>query len=464
MGMHTNWRDCAAWQKEKLPLSTASNEACKLFDAALTQYVGWYDDAQFGGLEQTLEKLKQADPDFAMGQAFYNGIVLMGTGDSVALSAELRSSVDKMVASAASQPNLTEREKDHIRAVHELSQGHISKATVIWENLLINHPTDLLALKFAHDAYFYLGQQRQIRDSIARVLPRWNSSAPLYGYLHGMLAFGYVETNFHELARRSAEKALSLNERDAWATHALAHVFEMDCQPDQGIAMMSKTVQNWETCNLLACHNFWHWALFHVEKGENEAAIEIFDGQVGKRVSSGAMLDYVDAASLLYRLKLDGTSVDDRWAKVYDVAKPHLNDHILAFNDAHFLMACLGTRERSSVKDLLESATKFVESPSATGDTARVTREVGLPLMEAMVKHGDGDYGAAAEDLLRIRYDIVKIGGSNAQRDVFELLLLDSAIRSDKERHRRVAEALLTERGLSRPNSPMLKRLCSRLR
>uniref|UniRef100_A0A2R5L9X1 Tetratricopeptide repeat protein 38 n=1 Tax=Ornithodoros turicata TaxID=34597 RepID=A0A2R5L9X1_9ACAR len=462
--MHTNWRDCAAWQKEGLPLTTTSDEACKLFDAALTQYVGWYDEPQFGGLEQTLEKLQQADPNFAMGQALYKGLVLLGTGQSVMLNAELRGSIDQMVASATSQPNLTEREKDHVRAVHELSQGHMRKAASIWEDVLFDHPTDFLALKFANLAHFYLGQRRQVRDSIARVLPRWNPSTPLYGYLHGMLAFGYVENNSYGLARRSAEEALRLNERDGWATHVLAHVFEMDCRPDDGIAMMSKTVQNWETCGHLAGHNFWHWALFHLEKGEYDAVLELFDGQVGKRVSSGSLLDYTDAASLLYRLELDGTRVDDKWAKVYDVAKPHLHDHFLGFNDAHFLMACMGTKNKSAVKDLLESTTKFVESPSASGDTARAIKEVGLQLMEAMVKHSDGDYGAAVEDLLRIRYDIVNIGGSNAQRDVFELLLLDSAIRSSEERHRRVAEALLNERGLLRPNSPMLKRLCARLR
>uniref|UniRef100_A0A671ELD3 Tetratricopeptide repeat domain 38 n=1 Tax=Rhinolophus ferrumequinum TaxID=59479 RepID=A0A671ELD3_RHIFE len=30
-------RDCQAWKDAGLPLSTPSNEACKLFDATLTQ-------------------------------------------------------------------------------------------------------------------------------------------------------------------------------------------------------------------------------------------------------------------------------------------------------------------------------------------------------------------------------------------------------------------------------------------
>ena len=53
-------------------------------------------------------------------------------------------------------------------------------AVNVWEEILLDHPTDMLALKFAHDSYFYLGQQRQMRDSIERVFPHWNASMPLY--------------------------------------------------------------------------------------------------------------------------------------------------------------------------------------------------------------------------------------------------------------------------------------------
>ncbi len=55
------------------------------------------------------------------------------------------------------------------------------EAAEVWEKILLDHPNDLLALKFAHDTYFYLGKAEQIRDSIARVLPLWNEKDPYYG-------------------------------------------------------------------------------------------------------------------------------------------------------------------------------------------------------------------------------------------------------------------------------------------
>lgn len=46
-------------------LSTPSNEAAKLYDAAISQFVGWYDDKQLDGLEGSMKKMLEADPQFS---------------------------------------------------------------------------------------------------------------------------------------------------------------------------------------------------------------------------------------------------------------------------------------------------------------------------------------------------------------------------------------------------------------
>lgn len=55
------------------------------------------------------------------------------------------------------------------------------EATVIWDDILQAHPTDILALKLAHDTYFYLGYQKEMKDSVEKVLPHWSPDIPLYG-------------------------------------------------------------------------------------------------------------------------------------------------------------------------------------------------------------------------------------------------------------------------------------------
>lgn len=47
-------------------MSTPSNEAAKLYDAAVSQFVGWYDDAQLGGLGETINRMLSADTEFGI--------------------------------------------------------------------------------------------------------------------------------------------------------------------------------------------------------------------------------------------------------------------------------------------------------------------------------------------------------------------------------------------------------------
>nr|XP_034958773.1 tetratricopeptide repeat protein 38-like [Zootoca vivipara] len=113
-----------------------------------------------------------------MGHVIANGLVLIGTGSSPRLDRKLDGAIKKMLALSQSQP-LTEREKLHVSALELFANGQLPKACDTWDQILQNHPTDLLALKFAHDTYFYLGHQTQMRDSIARVYPYWTPDIPL---------------------------------------------------------------------------------------------------------------------------------------------------------------------------------------------------------------------------------------------------------------------------------------------
>uniref|UniRef100_A0A8D1IWL3 Tetratricopeptide repeat protein 38 n=1 Tax=Sus scrofa TaxID=9823 RepID=A0A8D1IWL3_PIG len=405
-------RDCQAWKDTGLPLSTTSNEACKLFDATLTQYVKWTNDQSLGGIEGCLSKLKAADPTFAMGHAIANGLVLIGTGNSVRLDRELDLAMAKMVEISKTQP-LTQREQLHVAAVETFAKGNFPKACDLWEQILQDHPTDMLALKFSHDAYFYLGYQEQMRDSVARVYPFWTPDIPL--------------------------SALSIDPTDAWSVHTIAHIHEMKAEVQDGLEFMQ--------------HSETHW------KGEPEAALTMFDDHILPSLrASGAMLDVVDSCSMLYRLQMEGVSVGERWQDVLAVTRKHSRDHILLFNDAHFLMASLGARDPQTTQELLTTLQDASESP---GENCQhlLARDVGLPLCQALVEAQNGNPDRVVELLLPIRYRLVQIGGSNAQRDVFNQLLIHAALNCSSGVHKNVARSLLMERDALKPNSPLTARL-----
>uniref|UniRef100_A0A4X1W4Z5 Tetratricopeptide repeat protein 38 n=2 Tax=Sus scrofa TaxID=9823 RepID=A0A4X1W4Z5_PIG len=434
-----------AWKDTGLPLSTTSNEACKLFDATLTQYVKWTNDQSLGGIEGCLSKLKAADPTFAMGHAIANGLVLIGTGNSVRLDRELDLAVAKMVEISKTQP-LTQREQLHVAAVETFAKGNFPKACDLWEQILQDHPTDMLALKFSHDAYFYLGYQEQMRDSVARVYPFWTPDIPLSSYVKGIYSFGLMETNFYDRAEKLAKEALSIDPTDAWSVHTIAHIHEMKAEVQDGLEFMQRSETHWKESDMLACHNYWHWALYLIEK------------ILPSLRASGAMLDVVDSCSMLYRLQMEGVSVGERWQDVLAVTRKHSRDHILLFNDAHFLMASLGARDPQTTQELLTTLQDASESP---GENCQhlLARDVGLPLCQALVEAQNGNPDRVVELLLPIRYRLVQIGGSNAQRDVFNQLLIHAALNCSSGVHKNVARSLLMERDALKPNSPLTARL-----
>ncbi|ELR44745.1 Tetratricopeptide repeat protein 38, partial [Bos mutus] len=253
--------------------------------------------------------------------------------------------------------------------------------------------------------------------------------------------------------------ALSINPTDAWSVHTVAHIHEMRAEVQEGLEFMQHSEAHWKDSDMLACHNYWHWALYLIEKGEYEAALTIYDDHILPSLrASGAMLDVVDNCSMLYRLQMEGVSVGERWQDVLSVTRKHSRDHILLFNDAHFLMASLGAGDAQTTQELLTTLRDASESP---GENCQhlLARDVGLPLCQALVEAQDGSPDRVVELLLPIRYRLVQIGGSNAQRDVFNQLLIHAALNCSSGLHKHVARSLLMERDALKPNSPLTARL-----
>lgn len=439
-------------------MSTTSNEACKLYDAILNQYVKWRNDETLGGLEGCFSALQTADPNFIMGHVISTGLELVGTASSPRLNERLASAVRRTVELAKSQ-DITPRERLHVKAMELFSQGNFPKACNAWEDILLDHPTDLLALKFAHDAYFYLGAQIPMRDSVARVLPFWKPHMPMSSYLKGLFSFGLLETRFYDQAEKVAMEGLALVPDDAWAVHSVAHIYEMRAEVDKGLKFMGDKENDWQVSDMLASHNYWHWALYFIEKGQYEEALSIYDSQVYRRCKvSGAMLDVVDACSMLYRLEMEGVSVKDRWRELFHVTQPHSEDHMTLFNDVHFLMASLGVKDNETSRRLIEGLQELSQEP---GDNQQhqLAKSIGVPMCQAMIEYDQGNYNQSVELLYPLRYRIVNIGGSDAQRDLFNQLLIHSAIKSDNARHQKLGRCLLVERDSVRPNSPLTQRL-----
>ena len=62
------------------------------------------------------------------------------------------------------------REALHCKAVVQFANERYTEACETWEEILVQHPNDILALKYAHDSYFYLGKWSPFKSNAKNAL------------------------------------------------------------------------------------------------------------------------------------------------------------------------------------------------------------------------------------------------------------------------------------------------------
>ncbi|KAL6733712.1 hypothetical protein Aduo_004337 [Ancylostoma duodenale] len=456
-----NLRDLEGWRASGLTLTTPSNECAKLFDGALRQIVSWSDCDALGGLIKTLEDMKAADPQAVLPRAFRLGLEGLGTSTCTRVNETLKTGLEQLQKDAKEYGNTGEQK--HAKAVLLWCEGKMRAAANLWEDILVEYPTDLMAIKFAHEAYFFMGDAKGKRDSVQAVLPKHKGTEPCYSYLHGMWAFGLEECEQYDEGEKEAVKALNLNRFDCWATHARAHCMVMQGRNDEGINFMESTVNDWRPGWVIATHNYWHNALFYIEKGDYETPLTIFDNEVCRRANrpKKSVLDLADAASMLWRLELEGVDVGKRWHDLPNLST-HSEDHVTCFNDAHLGIAFQRRGDTDEEAHLYETMVDF--SKNADVDNAKVCRDVGVALYEGMQLFGKGQYDEAAEKMLPVRHEVYRIGGSNAQRDIFAQTLIQACIMSKDPEHFKQTNTLLDERSALNKNSSIGERMAAKFR
>jgi len=423
--------------KDQQGLTLAGVKAsAEAFDRAVADYYALSGDP-VGVLKQALA----ADPGFALGGAAIAGLFMIGgfRGDHPEVVAGFR-------AAEAAIDGASARERLHLAAVKAWAAGRALEATLAWEAILTDWPTDALALRFAQDGYYFLGQSLAMRDSIARVLPDWDRDNPLTSLVLGAYAFGLEETGELGRAEDVGREALARNPRDAWAVHALAHVMETANRQEEGIAFLKASRPDWSPAHFMAGHNGWHLALYLIEQGRTDEVLADYDRFTAPKLADDMTLDRVDAASLLWRLELAGVDVGDRWEPVARAWMPHVEDHVLAFNDLHCALAAARSKDRRDVERLRRSLNDFERN--GVGHNRQVTAEVGRALIDGALAFAGGDYRSAVEAILPVRYEAFRIGGSHAQRDIVNQTLIAAAERSGQWS---LARALLAERVAVRP-------------
>jgi len=402
-------------------MTTESAEAAGALDTATHNFLHW-KAAVLPKLKEALE----ADPGFGFAHAV-NGLILHG-----ARNVHFRPKIEASLAEAkAAEASMTERERLYVKALDAAAAGRIAESVAIYETILARHPTDLLAQRMSQLELFWIGEMRWSAEISGRVAPRWDAGVPGYGIHLSCRAFDLEETHRFEEAERLGREAVDIDPTDVWGTHAVAHVMIMQARHEEGIRWLDELKGNWAEANQMLLHLWWHRCLFHIERGELDAALDIHDSWVRNRELSllksmpDLYIDMQNGASLLLRLELRGVDVGDRWDELAELTLNRLEDHTSPFTSSHYAIILAATGRFEKAQRLVASMRDFAAGGEGTLEPR--FQVASIPAAEAAIAHRKGEHQRVVDLLLPARQMLWQMGGSHAQRDLFFLLLADSA-------------------------------------
>ncbi len=398
------------FQDERGLAFTASSEAAiAAFDKTIDAYFRMGRD-----IGPNLKATLDLDPEMPMAHCLKGYFFhLMAAGPMLA-----RARTCYETALALSE-KASPREQAHIAALGKWCDDDKAGATRIWDDILDGHPTDVIALRLTHHAHFYTGHAATMRHSLETAFQFWEPTMPGYSHVLGMRAFAFEECGDYLQAEAQGRKAIDLNPLDPWAVHAVAHVMEMQDRNADGIDWITRLEPHWMQANNFRYHLVWHRALMYLGQGAFDEVLRIYDEHLWDP-GSDEYLDICNDASLLIRLEFYGVDVGDRWQVLQEKVTNRTRDHIMTFVDAHFELVLASANDADGAQDLIES---FREK----GGAERL--EIGVPLCQAISDYRAGNYKQTQAALMDIRGRIIEIGGSHAQRDMFELLLIEASIK-----------------------------------
>jgi hypothetical protein len=414
-----------------LALSTKS-------DAAVADYVAAVDLmlSANAGAEARFDRALAADPDFALAHI------------AKARLLQVQARIPEAKASAAGARDLagrvSAREARHIEVIARAIEGDGPGAFTLLEEHIAEFPRDGLALSLALGVFGLLGFSGRIDHHEAqlalleRLAPQWGEDWWFLTYL----GWGRIELGDIARGAEMVERALAGNPKNAFAAHARAHGYYEAGDAERGADFVAAWLPGYDRAGQLHCHIAWHLALFELARGNVDTARVLYGDAIRPAVSSAPPLfNLADAASLLWRWELyEAGDPPDDWREVAAHARRYFPQAGIHFADVHAAMT-----------EGAELAAQRIAQSRARLAAGKLPQGAVVPeLCAGAAAFAAGDYLAAAERLGAALPELARIGGSHAQREVFEDTYVIACLRAGQGAN---AAARLNERLARRPSA-----------
>lgn len=419
-----------------LPISTRSSKAAQHYRDGVDLLL-----SAWPGTVETLARAAEADPTFALAEA-----ALARAFAVRAQPHEAKRHIEKATGLVEAQG--TDREKSHVATLALAIGGQSAKAL---DNALAHTdrwPRDAIIFGLPLGA-FGLFAFSGMRDHDQARVDLCDRHAAQFadddwwfltyrGWSHaenGNLTFGL------DLACAGFE----LRRANANGAHAVSHaMFEAGATGDAE-RFIGDWLPTYDRSGVLHGHIAWHEALSALERGDAGRALEIYDQHVQPSASRGLPINIMsDTVSLLWRMEAYGHMVPKAlWEEAAAYARAKFPMSGLAFVDAHLGLAAAATGDRGEIDARVAALTRLMEAGTLTAGA------VVPALCRAALEFAEGNYDRCVEIVEPMADDIARIGGSGAQREVFEDTLLLALMRSGQSQK---ASAMLDKRLHRRPS------------
>lgn len=416
-----------------LTISTSSEPAAGAYREGVDLLLaGW------PGAAEAFERAVASDPDFALAHvararihSFYQ------QGDAARKKAVL---ARELVAK-----NGSARERTHVETLALAIEGNVPAAIASALGHLDMHPRDALVMSLPMGAFGLFAFSGMADHDQARV-DLCGRHAQAYGddwWFLTMHGWALTENGDVRRGRAMTQRGFDMRRANAHAAHALLHAMFEDGSVADADALVTEFIPTYDRSGILHGHILWHQALGALEHGDAARALAVYTDVLTPCATRAPPLNVVtDAASLLWRLSAYGHAVPAHlWTEADAFARSVFPKSSIPFADVHMALFAAATRDQAALEERLAVVDKRL------ADGKLPAGPVVPRIFRAMTAFAAGHYDACVRELDPVLGDVVRIGGSHAQRELIEDTFIVALMKSgDLARARAMLDARLHRR------------------
>jgi tetratricopeptide (TPR) repeat protein len=340
---------------------------------------------------------------------------------------EARASIQRALSLAS---DITRRERQQIEATNLWIQAQGRQALARIKDHLAEFPRDALLMRLAHLLYNRGCSSAGVANFPPAYLALLHKCAPCCGDDWAFLAeyaFAHHETGLLDEAMCLAQRSLARNPANAVATHSVTHVYFEQGDAAAGAAFLGNWLRHFDAPVSSYVHLSWHLALFELALGQYQRALERYESDIRPSIAAKSLAALADAASFMWRVQMyGGVPLPQYWEEVCTLGAPVAERPGVAFQAAHAALAFAANADQDAITTMMKQLQRLAES----GDT--FVQDIVLPLVQGITAFAQGQYATSAHLLEPVLPQLVRIGGSHAQRQVFEDTLIEAYLRAEQ--------------------------------